>query len=106
MLALMVMSNELAEITAKQSRIRASKARYAFAHNSIDMTAFFAVHQHVVKTLDNKLKRHAYILNKATYVLVASLWEAYCEDIVEESVDLLVDHVPSWDKLPQPLTRD
>jgi hypothetical protein len=101
----MVLSNELAEMTTPNSKIRASKARHSFATNSVDMTAFFAVHQHIVKTLDNKLKRHVYILNKSTYVLIASLWEAYCEDVAAEALDLLVDHVPTWKELPQALSR-
>lgn len=102
----MAVSNDLAEITSSVSRTRASKARYAFAKNSVDITAFYTVHQHFVKTVTNKVKRHVYILNKATYVLVASLWEAYCQDVVTESLNLLVDHAPTWRSLPRPLVRE
>jgi hypothetical protein len=99
-------SNDLAEITSGTSKIRASNARFAFASNSVDITAFYSVHQHFVKATTGKVRRHVYILNKATYVLVASLWEAYCEDVVAESMNLLIDHVPTWKKLPHRLARD
>jgi RiboL-PSP-HEPN len=102
----MVGSNDLAEITSHGSKVRASKARHAFASNSIDMTAFYAVHQHFVKAVSNKIRRHVYILNKATYVLVASLWEAYCQDIVTEALDILIDYAPTWEQLPRQLTHD
>jgi hypothetical protein len=106
MLVFMPVSNDLAEITSPKSRIHASRARYTFARNSVDITAFFTIHQHFVKAAPNNVKRHAYILNKATYVLVASLWEAYCQDVVAEALDLLVDHAPTWRELPRPLARD
>ena len=102
----MVVSNDLAEITSRTSKVRASKARHTFAINSRDITAFYTVHQHFVKTVTNKVRRHVYILNKATYVLVASLWEAYCQDIVTEALDILVDHAPTWEQLPRQLARD
>jgi hypothetical protein len=70
------------------------------------MTAFYSIHQHFVKAAPDRVRRQAYILNKATYVLVASLWEAYCEDVVAESLNLLIDHVPSWKELPRRLARD
>jgi hypothetical protein len=99
-------SNELAELTGKQSTIRSSKARFSFANNSTDMTAYYSVHQHFVKAAADGVKKQVYILDKATYVLVASLWEAYCEDVLTESLTLLVDHAPSWNSLPRRLTRD
>jgi hypothetical protein len=99
-------SNDLAEITSRTSKTRASKARFAFAGNSVDITSYYAIHQQFVKTATNKMKRHVYILNKATYVLVASLWEAYCEDVVTESIDLLVQFAPTWKSLPRRLVRD
>ena len=101
-----MLSNELAEITERQSRIRSSQARLAFANNSVDMTAYYSVHQHFVKAVANAVKKQIYILDKATYVLVASLWEAYCEDVLTESLALLVDHAPSWSSLPRRLVRD
>lgn len=99
-------SNELAELTGRRSRICSSQARLAFANNSMDMTAYYSVHQHFVKAAANGVKKQIYVLDKATYVLVASLWEAYCEDVMSESLALLVDHAPSWSSLPPRLTRD
>jgi RiboL-PSP-HEPN len=101
-----MLSNELAEIAGPKSRIRSSQARLAFANNSMDMTAYYSVHQHFVKAVANAVKKQVYILDKATYVLVASLWEAYCQDVLTESLTLLVDHAPSWNSLPRRLTRD
>jgi hypothetical protein len=70
------------------------------------MAAYYSIHQHFVKTAPIKIQRQAYIINKSMYVLVASLWEAYCEDIVAECLDLLVAHVSGWKELPQRLARD
>ena len=96
---------KIAGMTPNISRIRSSKARFAFANNSTDMAAYYSIHQHFVKTAPRKVQRLAYIFNKSMYVLVASLWEAYCEDIAAESLELLVDHVPSWKGLPQQLVK-
>ena len=101
-----MLSNELAEMTSRTSKIRSSRARFAFANNSMDMTAFYSIHQHFVKGAPDRVKNQIYILNKATYVLVASLWEAYCEDVLAECLTLLVDYVPTWKQLPQRLARD
>jgi hypothetical protein len=70
------------------------------------MTAFYSIHQHFVKMAPDAVKKQIYVLNKATYVLVASLWEAYCEDALTECLTLLVDCIPTWRQLPQRLKRD
>jgi hypothetical protein len=40
------------------------------------------------------------------YVLIASLWEAYCEDIVTESLDQIVAHAGSYQSLPPVLIKE
>ena len=45
-------------------------------------------------------KRYVEVLNKSAVVLVCAAWEAYCEDIVEEAIEHLVDDCDDCNKLP------
>ena len=49
--------------------------------------------------------RKLHVANKAVIVLVAAMWEAYCEDMADESLALLVRYAPGWQNLPQPLLK-
>ncbi|MEV0388737.1 HEPN domain-containing protein [Nonomuraea sp. NPDC050643] len=69
------------------------------------MISYYSLHQMLVKSNLHGAKKHVYVLNKSVYVLVASLWEAYCEDIVTESVAHMVKYAPQWDALPRALTK-
>ncbi|MBT2228359.1 HEPN domain-containing protein [Nonomuraea sp. NEAU-A123] len=102
----MIEPPQLHEVPAVRNlRVPASSARHTFLLNSMDMISYYSLHQILAKSNLPGVKNHIYILNKSVYVLVASLWEAYCEDVVAESVAHLVKHAPQWDALPRALTK-
>ncbi|HEX6204463.1 MAG TPA: HEPN domain-containing protein [Solirubrobacterales bacterium] len=45
------------------------------------------------------------VLNKGMIVLLAAVWEGFCEDLTAEAVSLLVDGAPDAAALPTPLRR-
>jgi hypothetical protein len=93
-------------LNTKELKTPASKARVAFVANSADMRSYLVLHQLALKRPEKSLRRHSYILDKAVYVLIASLWEAYCEDIVTESLDYIAAHAPSCRALPSGLVSE
>lgn len=82
-------------LNIKELKTPASRARLAFVANSADMRSYLILHQIALKRPERGIRRHSYILDKAVYVLIASLWEAYCEDIVTESLDHITAYAPS-----------
>jgi hypothetical protein len=74
--------------------------------NSADINAYFALHQLFVKSASKPVRKLSYILDKSIYVLVASLWEAYCEDVVTEALNHLVARAPAYGSLPPGLISD
>ena len=70
------------------------------------MRSYLILHQIALKGPERGIRRHSYILDKAVYVLIASLWEAYCEDIVTESLDHITAYAPSYSALPSGLVSE
>jgi hypothetical protein len=101
----MLMSN-LDPLNVRELRTPASKARVAFVANSADMRSYLILHQIALKRPERGDRRHSYILDKAVYVLIASLWEAYCEDIVTEALGHITAHAPSYRALPSGLVSE
>jgi hypothetical protein len=94
-------------VNAKKLDMPTSEARITFVANSADMRSYLALHQHVLKGLGKRIgNHHIYVLDKAVYVLVASLWEAYCEDIVTECLAYVAMYAPSYKSLPQTLVNE
>jgi hypothetical protein len=98
--------NNLDNLNTKKLSTPASKARVAFVANSADMRSYLALNQIAVSRLGRSIRRHSYVLDKAVYVLVSSLWEAYCEDIVTESLDHIAAHALSCRALPSSLISE
>ena len=90
----------------RELRTPASKARVTFVANSADMRSYYALRQLAFQHAERPIRRHSYILDKAVYVLIASLWEAYCEDIVTESLDHITAYAPSYRALPSGLVSE
>ena len=93
-------------LNIKELKTPASRARAAFVANSADMRSYLILHQIALKRPERGIGRHSYILDKAVYVLIASLWEAYCEDIVTESLDHITAYAPSCRALPSGLVSE
>lgn len=81
-----------------------SNARAAFADNCDDVRSYYAIHQYAVKE-SQLLQKHLPVLDKSMFVLVASLWESYCEDVATEVLSLLADHCESPATLPTRLRQ-
>jgi hypothetical protein len=81
----------------------ASRARVNFQGNIDDVKNYFHMHQFAVRNRSFAQRMH--VVNKAIYVLVASLWEAYCEDLATEASNALIENSPSWQSLPDALIR-
>jgi RiboL-PSP-HEPN len=88
-------------IVFKKMKDPASNARLTFASNSDDIRDYFTLHQVAFKGASKQIRRLLHLLDKSTYVLVASLWEAYCEDVVTECLDCITEHAPTYQSLPQ-----
>jgi hypothetical protein len=91
--------------TTKKLGIPVSAACYRFVQNSQDMRDFYSLHQAVSKVNVPLISKNMHVANKAVIVLIAAMWEAYCEDLADESLAVLVEFAPSWKNLPQPLLK-
>lgn len=58
------------------------------------------------KNASKQVRRLSHLLDKSTYVLLASLWEAYCEDIVTECLNYITEYAPTYNALPQSILED
>jgi hypothetical protein len=92
--------SEPANFLVKNLNVPASNARTTFTHNSADVRDYFTLHQLVFKGASKPVRRLTHLLDKSTYVLIASLWEAYCEDVVTECLGYIIDHAPTYQALP------
>jgi RiboL-PSP-HEPN len=93
-------------ILNKKLEIPASNARITFMNNSADIRDYFALHQLAFKGASKGIQRLSHLLDKSTYVLVASLWEAYCEDLVTECLDHITQYAPTYHALPYSIRED
>lgn len=81
----------------------ASQARIKFQDASDDVRSFNTLKQ-MLK--DRKAATpHLHNVAKGVYVLIAALWEAYCEDLALESARLIVENASTWDQLPPALKK-
>ena len=81
-----------------------SKARLALDQNLKDIGSLLKIHAE--KGGDSPGRRYGLeVLNKSAVVLITSFWEAYCEDIAEEALELIVNHAPSTDVLPKEIKK-
>lgn len=99
------MSDQI-DLLAKKLKTSASDARVTFTSNSADIRNYFVLHQLAFKHATKPVRQLAYLLDKSTYVLVASLWEAYCEDVVTECLDHIAAHAPMYQSLPPSIIED
>jgi len=76
-----------------------SNARTAFDANVKDIDNLVALHAAKGGTKPGR-RYDLEVLNKSAIVLITSFWEAYCEDIAEEALEMIVQHAPDADALP------
>ena len=81
-----------------------SKARAAFDANLKDVEALLKLH--TVTGGSSPGRRYGLeVLNRSAIVLITSYWEAYCEDIAEEALEIIVNHAPTADFLPKEIKK-
>ncbi len=85
-------------------RFSMTEARTRFDGNCQDIDRLLQIHADFGGS--DVGRRHGLeVLNKSAIVLLTAVWEAYCEDVAEEAVNLIVDKVASADQLPVDLKR-
>lgn len=81
-----------------------SKARKAFDANAQDVERLLEIHKNLGG--DDRGRRYQLeVLNKSAIVLITAFWEAYCEDIAAEAVDMIVNSASSADKLSKHIKK-
>ena len=81
-----------------------TKARDTFDENAKDVERLLEIHADVGG--DAKGRRFGLeVLNKSALVLITAIWEAYCEDVVSEALEHLVNNVPQASHLPKELRK-
>ena len=81
-----------------------SKARIAFDDNVKDINKLMDFH--ATEGGDQPGRRYGLeVLNKSAIVLITSFWEAYCEDLAEEALEVIVQHAPNADALPKDIKK-
>lgn len=81
-----------------------SNARLVFAGNCSDIRSYYTVHWGLKDV--KGIRRHLPVFDKAMYTLVSALWEAYCEDIITEALDILATFCSDPHCLPMGLRKD
>lgn len=81
-----------------------SKARASLDENLKDVETLLTLH--TSQGGSGRGRRHDLeVLNKSAIVLITSYWEAYCEDIAEEGLELIVNHAKTADVLPKEIKK-
>lgn len=81
-----------------------SAARSRFGNNSQDVKRLFDIHARLGGT--GKGRRYDLeVINKSAVVLICAFWEAYNEDICDETIDHLTRHLADPARLPVPLKK-
>lgn len=80
-----------------------SAARVAFHDNSDDIRSLWSLYQAAKNS--RAVQRHIGPANKGTYLLIAALWETYCEDVLLETTTELVAGVREPESLPAAVRR-
>ncbi len=81
----------------------ASKARKAFNSSSAEVQQLLRIHAQLGGSAPGR--RQLEVLNKAAIVLITALWEAYCEDVAAEGLELIVAKAATADVLPKTLKQ-
>ena len=80
-----------------------SQARVAFHDNSDDIRSLWSLYQAAKNS--RAVQRHIGPANKGTYLLIAALWETYCEDVLLETTTELVTGISEAESLPAAVRR-
>ncbi|OZC42701.1 hypothetical protein CH289_27315 [Rhodococcus sp. RS1C4] len=80
-----------------------SQSRHEFDTSCADVDIIL----HIAREHESQgLPESAEVLSKSAIVLITALWEAYCEDIAEEGLKHLVEHVTNPSELPKKIRKD
>lgn len=81
-----------------------SDARISFDENCRDIDRLFGLKPQRDPGLGHL--EQSEVINKSAVVLITAFWEAYCEDLVAEGLEHLIEHVGSPHGLPLSLRRN
>lgn len=80
-----------------------SRARVALHNNSDDVRSLWSLYQ--ASKSSPAVQRHLGPANKGTYLLIAALWETYCEDVLLETTEELLAGTDDPESLPVAIRR-
>jgi hypothetical protein len=80
-----------------------SQARISFHNNSDDVRSLWSLYQEAKSS--RAVQRHLGPANKGTYLLIAALWETYCEDVLLETMTELITSIDDAESLPIAIRR-
>jgi hypothetical protein len=87
----------------KQFVGKASESRVRFFDASDDVRSYYALRQ-MLK--DRKgAQPHLGAASRGFFVLIAAMWEAFCEDLAHEGAQILVQNASTWQDLPRSLKQ-
>ncbi len=69
-----------------------------------EIVRLLEIHQKISGT-GRGYKTNVKVLHKSAFVLITAFWEGFCEDLAEEGLVHLVEHLPSPTKLPKHLRK-
>jgi hypothetical protein len=81
-----------------------SKAAKRFFKSARDVKRLIEIHTELGGNTRGR-KYDLEVLNKSAIVLVTAIWEAYCEDLAEESLTHVIDRVRHASNLPNELKK-
>jgi hypothetical protein len=81
----------------------ASQAARTFVTSSEEVAQLTDIHEQI--SGKERGRRHLEVLNKSAIVLLCAYWEAYCEDLADESLRHLLAHLRDPSALPEPLRK-
>ncbi len=79
-------------------------ARRAFNKNCQDIKNLLEIHRRLTGPEPGR-RRDVEVLHKGAVVLITAFWEVYCEDLVSEALQHLIDEAKDAGALPEALRR-
>lgn len=78
----------------------------SFQEKKKDVEYLLEVHSLLTGSDPGKRAKRIEVFNKSALIFVSAVWEAYCEELLLEATDFVVDNVTSSNSLPPMLRRN
>jgi hypothetical protein len=80
-----------------------SQALSALVSNQSDLERLWEIHEAESGGGRGRPRRDVDVINRAAMVLIASVWEAFCEDLLLEAASAMARDCPTYEQLPSTL---